>query len=75
MIGKKISVRVNAHMSKIMHTPIKIGLRTYATYTNCRTLGFILLELEMTSFLPIILKLVLKAGYAHYLDMHIIYAH
>ena len=31
-------VRVKVRMSKIMRTPIKVGLRTYATYANCRTL-------------------------------------
>ena len=33
-----MSVLVNVCMSKIMGTPIKLGVRTYATYTNCRTL-------------------------------------
>ena len=32
-----MSVRVNVRMSKIMRTPIKGGVRTYATYANCRT--------------------------------------
>ena len=31
-------VRINARMSKIMPTVIKVGVRTYATYANCRTL-------------------------------------
>ena len=35
-----MSVLVNVHMSKIMLTPIKLGIRTYATYANYRTLGF-----------------------------------
>ena len=30
-----MSVRIK---SKIMRTPIKVGVRTYATYANCRTL-------------------------------------
>ena len=34
-----MSVRVNVRMSKIMRTPIKVGVSTYATYTNCRTLN------------------------------------
>ena len=34
----KMSVRVNVRMSKIMRTPIKVSVRTYATYANCRTL-------------------------------------
>ena len=33
-----MSVRVNVRMSKIMRTPIQVGVRTYATYANCRTL-------------------------------------
>ena len=32
-----MSVRVNVHMPKITRTPIKVGVRTYATYTNCGT--------------------------------------
>ena len=36
-----MSVRVNVWMSKIMRTPIKVGVRTYATYANCRTLTYI----------------------------------
>ena len=28
---KKISVRVNIHMSKIICSPIKVGVHTYAT--------------------------------------------
>ena len=31
--------RVNVRMSQIMRTQIKVGVRTYATYANCRTLG------------------------------------
>ena len=34
----KMSVRVNVRMSKIMRTPIKVSVHTYATYANCRTL-------------------------------------
>ena len=34
-----MSVLVNVHMSKIMRTPIKLGVRTYAKYANCRTLN------------------------------------
>ena len=33
-----MSVRVNVCMSNIMCAPIKLGIRTYATYANCRTL-------------------------------------
>ena len=33
-----MSERINVHISKIMRTPIKLGVRTYATYANCRTL-------------------------------------
>ena len=33
-----MSVRANVRMSKIMCTPIKVGIRTYAMYANCRTL-------------------------------------
>ena len=36
---EKMSVRVNVHMSKIMRTPIELGVHTYATYINCRTLA------------------------------------
>ena len=35
---KKISVHVNIHMSKIICSPIKVGVHTYATYANCQTL-------------------------------------
>ena len=34
-----MGVRVNVRMFKIMCTPIKVRVRTYATYANCRTLG------------------------------------
>ena len=36
-----MSVRLNAHMFKIMHVLIKVGIPTYAMYamyTNCQTL-------------------------------------
>ena len=33
-----MSVRLNIHMSKIIRTLIKVGIRTYATHANCRTL-------------------------------------
>ena len=36
---EKMSGRVNVLMSKIMCMPIKIGVRTYATYANCSTLS------------------------------------
>ena len=35
---EKMSGRVNVHMSKIMRTPIKVGVRTYATYDIYQTL-------------------------------------
>ena len=35
---EKIIVRVNVRMSKIVRMPIKVGVRMYATYANCRTL-------------------------------------
>ena len=35
-----MGVRVNARMSRIVPTPISVGVRTYAAYANCRTLGF-----------------------------------
>ena len=38
-----MSVRVKVRISKIMRTSIKVGVRTYATYTNCRTLTIILI--------------------------------
>ena len=34
-----MSVRVNVHIPKIMRTQIKVGARTYAMCTNCRTLA------------------------------------
>ena len=37
-----MSVRVKVRISKIMRTSIKVGVRTYATYTNCRTLTIFL---------------------------------
>ena len=33
-----MSGRVNVRMSKIMRTPIKVGVRTYATYDIYQTL-------------------------------------
>ena len=33
-----MSVRVNVRMSKIMHTPMKVVVRTYVTYANCQSL-------------------------------------
>ena len=33
-----MSVSVNVRMFKTMRTPIKVGVRTYATCANCRTL-------------------------------------
>ena len=36
--GEKMRVHVNIHMAKIMHIPIKVGVRTYVMYANCRTL-------------------------------------
>ena len=35
---EKMSGRVNVRMSKIMRTPIKVGVRTYATYDIYQTL-------------------------------------
>ena len=35
---EKMSVRVSAHMSKIMHRPIKVRVGTDVSYTNCQTL-------------------------------------
>ena len=35
--SKKISVRLKVYMSKIMRTLIKVAVRTYATYSYCRT--------------------------------------
>ena len=32
---EKIGVLVDVHKSKIMRTPIKLGVRAYATYANC----------------------------------------
>ena len=34
-----MSVHVNVRMFKIMHMPIKVGVRTYVTYANCRILS------------------------------------
>ena len=31
---EKMSVHVNVQMSKIICTPIKVGVRTFATYAN-----------------------------------------
>ena len=33
-----MSVHVSVRMSKIMRKPVKVGVRTYATYVYCRTL-------------------------------------
>ena len=37
-LDELVSTRVNIRLSKIMHTPIKIGVRTNAMYDNCQTL-------------------------------------
>ena len=37
---EKISVLVKVRMSKIVRTPIKVGVCTYEMYANCRTLIF-----------------------------------
>ena len=34
-----MSVSVNVRKSKIMRTPVKIDVLTYAMYAKCRTLG------------------------------------
>ena len=34
-------IRIKVCMSKIMCMPIKIGVDTYVTYSNCRTLTMI----------------------------------
>ena len=36
---EKVSLLVSVLMFKIMGTPIKVGVRTYTTYTNCQTLS------------------------------------
>ena len=33
-----MSILLNVHMSKVMHTLIQVGVCTYATYANCGTL-------------------------------------
>ena len=35
---ENMSVHVSVRMSKIMCRPVKVGVRTYATYVHCRTL-------------------------------------
>ena len=35
---EKLSLRLKVRISKITRTPKKVGVRTYATYANCRTL-------------------------------------
>ena len=35
-----MGVCIDVHMSKIMRTPKKVGVRRYATYSNCGTLTF-----------------------------------
>ena len=39
-----MSKRVKVRMSKIMPTPIKIGVHTYAKYVNCRTIDWFLYD-------------------------------
>ena len=34
-----MTIRVNIYTSKIMCTPIKVGVHTYAIYSNCQTLN------------------------------------
>ena len=34
-----MSVHLNVRISKVMRTPIKKGVRTYATYANCLNLN------------------------------------
>ena len=45
-----MSVPVNVHMSKIMHTPIKVGIRTYTMYANCQTVSKNYLRLLGTGY-------------------------
>ena len=33
-----MSIRVSVNKSKIMHMPIKVGIRVYSAYANCQTL-------------------------------------
>ena len=35
---ERMIVRVNVHIFKIMHMPIKVEIHMYVTYANCRTL-------------------------------------
>ena len=42
-----MSVRVNVRMSNIVLTPIKLDVRTYATYANCRTLLSIAYNIQL----------------------------
>ena len=44
--NEKMSVRVNVRMSKIMRTPIKLGVRAYATDSNYRNL----IDFEQVNF-------------------------
>ena len=34
--SEKMSIRANVHLSKIIRMPIKLGVCTYAMYTNCQ---------------------------------------
>ena len=41
-----MSVRVNVRMSKVMRTPIKVGVPMYVTYNNCQILRCIPVYVE-----------------------------
>ena len=35
---EKMGIHVNKYSSKIMRISVKVGVRTYMTYANCKTL-------------------------------------
>ena len=66
-LREKMSVRLNVRMTKIMCTPLKLGVRTYATYANSRTLSVTSLKIllfcsyfKLTLFTPLILYAISK---------------
>ena len=38
---EKMAICANVRLSKVTRTPIKVGVRTYVTYTNCWALKLI----------------------------------
>ena len=61
-----MSIRVKVCMSKIMCTPIKVGVCPYVTYPNCQTLDDLNILLEETERLCLIIVIIRAEGKANH---------